>query len=154
MLPTSWPSDDSVDEIVWKSSGQFIYASTVIHYISDLQCDPRKQLDVILGIHPANDEKPFPQLDALYSTILSACKDYHRVALVLEAIMFSNKKHVPVPGEDILKSSQCLDAFLSLENESLLLLADLYSIIDVNNIENTRIRFYHASLDDFLQDSS
>ncbi|KAF8988965.1 hypothetical protein BDQ17DRAFT_1334337 [Cyathus striatus] len=33
MLPTSWPSDNSVDEIVWKSSGQFIYASIICDVI-------------------------------------------------------------------------------------------------------------------------
>ncbi|KAF8988962.1 hypothetical protein BDQ17DRAFT_1257380, partial [Cyathus striatus] len=150
----SWPSDNDIHRIVEKSSGQFIYASTVIQYISDPRQNPRKRLDTVLDVTPANGEKPLAQLDALYSTILSICEDYQKVALVLEAIMFLNKRHAPIDGEKILKSTQYMDSFLSLENETLLLLTDLHSIIDVNNIENTGIRFYHASLDDFLQDSS
>ncbi|KAF8997564.1 hypothetical protein BDQ17DRAFT_847538 [Cyathus striatus] len=150
----SWPSDEIIHRIVQKSSGQFIYASTVIHYISDPRQNPQKRLNTVLDTTPANGEMLFAQLDALYSTILSVCEDYQKVALVLEAIMFLNIAHGPVSGGEILKSVHYLDAFLSLENESLLLLADLHSIVDVNDIPNTGIRFYHASLYDFLQDSS
>ncbi|KAF8997578.1 hypothetical protein BDQ17DRAFT_1391864 [Cyathus striatus] len=71
-LSKSWPSDESICQIITKSSGQFIYASTVIHYISDPRHNPQKRLDVVLDIKPSNGEKPFAQLDALYSTILSA----------------------------------------------------------------------------------
>ncbi|KAF8987941.1 hypothetical protein BDQ17DRAFT_1483161 [Cyathus striatus] len=42
MLPVSWPGDEDIDLIIQKSSGQFIYASTVLHYVSDLRCDPCK----------------------------------------------------------------------------------------------------------------
>ncbi|KAF8977770.1 hypothetical protein BDQ17DRAFT_1266271, partial [Cyathus striatus] len=38
----SWPDDKDVDTIVQKSSGQFIYVSTVIHYVSDSQHNPQK----------------------------------------------------------------------------------------------------------------
>ncbi|KAF9008238.1 hypothetical protein BDQ17DRAFT_1236970 [Cyathus striatus] len=41
-LPISWPCDEDIDFIVQKSSGQFIYASIVVHYVSDLWHDPRK----------------------------------------------------------------------------------------------------------------
>ncbi|KAF9008220.1 hypothetical protein BDQ17DRAFT_1388780 [Cyathus striatus] len=44
-LPISWPRDEDIDFIVRKSSGQFIYASIVVHYVSDLRHDPRKRLD-------------------------------------------------------------------------------------------------------------
>ncbi|KIM37007.1 hypothetical protein M413DRAFT_52709, partial [Hebeloma cylindrosporum] len=31
-IPPSWPSDDNITTLVMRASGQFIYASTVIHY--------------------------------------------------------------------------------------------------------------------------
>ncbi|KAF9001689.1 hypothetical protein BDQ17DRAFT_1400265 [Cyathus striatus] len=43
----SWPDDEDIDTIVLKSSGQFIYASTVVHYVSDSRHDPRKRLDFV-----------------------------------------------------------------------------------------------------------
>ncbi|KAF8989573.1 P-loop containing nucleoside triphosphate hydrolase protein [Cyathus striatus] len=43
----SWPDDEDIDAIIRKSSGQFIYASTVVHYVSDSRHDPRKRLDFV-----------------------------------------------------------------------------------------------------------
>ena len=34
-LDTEWPAQDHIQEIVNKSSGQFIYASVVMHFLSD-----------------------------------------------------------------------------------------------------------------------
>ncbi|KAF9470853.1 hypothetical protein BDN70DRAFT_916101 [Pholiota conissans] len=36
-IPSDWPSNSNINHLIEKSSGQFIYASVVIKYISDLQ---------------------------------------------------------------------------------------------------------------------
>ncbi|KAF8988964.1 hypothetical protein BDQ17DRAFT_1414533 [Cyathus striatus] len=46
----SWPSDEDIRLIVRRSSGQFIYASTVIQYISDPRQNPQKRLDTSVKI--------------------------------------------------------------------------------------------------------
>ncbi|KAF9473168.1 hypothetical protein BDN70DRAFT_406622 [Pholiota conissans] len=50
LLPPDWPSISTVTEIVEKSSNQFIYASTVIKYISSPRAHPAQRLKVILDL--------------------------------------------------------------------------------------------------------
>ncbi|KAF8162347.1 hypothetical protein BJ912DRAFT_1097934 [Pholiota molesta] len=49
-LPINWPPASSVEEIVSKSSGQFIFASVVINYLLSPRTNPAHQLEVIRGI--------------------------------------------------------------------------------------------------------
>jgi hypothetical protein len=51
-IPPQWPLPDVLEQLVRKSSGQFIYASTVIHYVSSIRHKPVDRLDIILGIRP------------------------------------------------------------------------------------------------------
>ena len=68
-FPPGWPPGETIDQLVSKSSGQFIYASTVVKFVDDI--DPREQLDIVLKIHPVNSASPFAELDQLYVQILS-----------------------------------------------------------------------------------
>ncbi|KAF9481889.1 hypothetical protein BDN70DRAFT_971681, partial [Pholiota conissans] len=70
-IPHDWPSDSIIDHLVRKSSGQFIYASVVIKYISAPNDRPPHRLDVVMGLCPARlPEVPFEELDALYMHLL------------------------------------------------------------------------------------
>jgi len=51
-LDNSWPSDDVLEGLVKKSSGQFVYASTVMKYVSSIRHKPADRLNVVLGIRP------------------------------------------------------------------------------------------------------
>ncbi|KAJ7503833.1 hypothetical protein B0H11DRAFT_2355672, partial [Mycena galericulata] len=66
-----WPSSEVVEALVEKSSGYFIYASTVIKYIDDKNFRPTGRLEIILGIKQRGPPSPFDTLDQLYSQILS-----------------------------------------------------------------------------------
>ncbi|KAF8179887.1 hypothetical protein BJ912DRAFT_805841, partial [Pholiota molesta] len=72
-LPSDWPAPPMVDEILAKSSGQFIFASTVINYLASPRPNPSTQLDIIRGIRmrDPSSRNPFAHLDALYQHILS-----------------------------------------------------------------------------------
>ncbi|KJA25222.1 hypothetical protein HYPSUDRAFT_135167, partial [Hypholoma sublateritium FD-334 SS-4] len=52
-LGSSWPPADHVEEIVNKSSGQFVYASVVVRFLSLPSHHPSTQLDIIRGLRPA-----------------------------------------------------------------------------------------------------
>ncbi|KDR74768.1 hypothetical protein GALMADRAFT_141108 [Galerina marginata CBS 339.88] len=65
ILPT-WPSEDALRTLVNNSSGQFIYASTVIRFVKSTRHRSPQRLDVILGVRPTHHELPFAELDALY----------------------------------------------------------------------------------------
>jgi len=72
-LPPGWPPVSAINQLVSKSSGQFIYASTVIKFVDDIYDDPRERLDIVLKTHPVNSASvsPFAELDQLYIQILS-----------------------------------------------------------------------------------
>ncbi|KAM6496438.1 hypothetical protein JOM56_009144, partial [Amanita muscaria] len=69
-LPTLWPGEQAIQKVVFKSSGYFIFAATVIRCVDDPDNSPEAQLDVILGLKPIRSTSPFAQLDELYIKIL------------------------------------------------------------------------------------
>ncbi|KAF8347636.1 hypothetical protein F5887DRAFT_863243, partial [Amanita rubescens] len=56
---SGWPPNGVIDKLVSKSSGQFIYASTVVKFIDDINGDPRAQLDIVLKLRPVDFSSPF-----------------------------------------------------------------------------------------------
>ncbi|KDR76678.1 hypothetical protein GALMADRAFT_21637, partial [Galerina marginata CBS 339.88] len=74
-IPLPWPADKDLAFLVKKSSGQFIYAATVIRYISSSRYKPTDSLEIILGLRPIRNDTPFAELDALYRDILSRVTD-------------------------------------------------------------------------------
>ena len=51
-IPSQWPLPDVIEQLVRKSSGQFIYASTIIRYVSSVRHRPVDRLDIVLGLRP------------------------------------------------------------------------------------------------------
>ncbi|KIL55172.1 hypothetical protein M378DRAFT_59333, partial [Amanita muscaria Koide BX008] len=66
----TWPAQSAIDALVSKSSGQFVYASTVMKYVGDKYESAVAQLNVVLGLKPNTGKSPFSELDALYTEIL------------------------------------------------------------------------------------
>ncbi|KIM47225.1 hypothetical protein M413DRAFT_23460 [Hebeloma cylindrosporum] len=146
-LGPSWPSVDVVEKLVRKSSGQFIYASTVVKYISSLRHQPADRLNVILRIRPPRHagEMPFGELDALYSHILSCVDDTKTLLRILGIQLFS-------PFGALMERVE-LEHFFSLnEGDIDMLLGDINSIVTFNN-QLPYLHMLHASLPDFLLDA-
>ncbi|KAF9479894.1 hypothetical protein BDN70DRAFT_993159 [Pholiota conissans] len=146
-LPPKWPSVSTVTKIVEKSSNQFIYASTVINYISSPRADPACQLKVVhnLSLLNPSSQHPFAHLDSLYQHIFSQVKNLDQV---LDILAF-----------DILNtygvwSGTTLDRAFFMEPNSLqILFQDLTAVIQVEfDGSYTHLSFLHKSLPDFLQD--
>ncbi|KAF8325487.1 hypothetical protein F5887DRAFT_1145936 [Amanita rubescens] len=70
-LSPGWPPGKAIDQLVLKSSGQFIYASTVVKFVDDIYDDPKERLEIVLNTRPVNSESPFAEQDQLYTQILS-----------------------------------------------------------------------------------
>ena len=62
-----WPGEGVIDLLVQRSSGQFIYATTVLKFVGSDFCSPKKQLALVLKPEPT----AFSDLDQLYTQILS-----------------------------------------------------------------------------------
>lgn len=86
-LPSSWPSMEEIDQLVKQSSAQFIYAATIIRYVSSSRLDPIERLKVINGLLPVENDHPYAQLDALYLNILSQVQDTHTTLRTLAAAL-------------------------------------------------------------------
>ncbi|KAF9013069.1 hypothetical protein BDQ17DRAFT_576307 [Cyathus striatus] len=165
-----WPSERDIWRLVRKSSGQFIYASTVIKYVENNRRDPREQLRTIIDIQPGGvcRESPYAELDAVYTHILETVvilHDYNSISPIFMVLSYTTsflwtsipryRRQAPI---DILTISK-LAIFLGFTPSIIkLLLVDLHSVMHIPSSALTEhrqfIHFSHASFRDFLRDSS
>jgi hypothetical protein len=141
-ISTSWPPSDIFDALVQKSSGYFIYASTVIKFIDDRDFRPTERLAAIVHWQnlPADSDRPFEALDQLYTQILCAAPARSRLVRVL--CVLDNFSDISSDEIDQLLQLNPGDARLSLRR--------LHSVFNVPS--NGHISVYHASIRDFLRD--
>ena len=148
-LPLPWPSKDVISFLVEKSSGQFIFAATVIRFVDEDRKLPPAQLKLVLDICKSLDASqfktnPFALLDRLYEHVLQSCEEIKKVLFLLGTILFLDN-HAPTP--DFLESLVGTNF-----EEMTLLFWDLHSIIHVPGSKTDTIHFYHASFRDYLVD--
>jgi len=153
-LPASWPSFEDFRRLVEKSSGQFIFASTVARYVNSNRHWPPDRIKIILGQSEPGQETPFTELDSLYSLILSSVADTEKLQdflmfLVLRPFWQHN-------GPWVKQTTTLIEKFLFYRpGEIDMILIDLHSIISVPPPDRFReLQFFHASLSDFLLDRS
>ncbi|KAF8175864.1 hypothetical protein BJ912DRAFT_988040 [Pholiota molesta] len=149
LIPEAWPEPWDVDTLVQKSSGQFIYSSVVVKYISAPLDRPPRRLDVIMGLRPARGDVPFSELDALYTHILGSCADPNTVLSILGVVMTFNTSN-------FTETVDSVEIHLDMEPGDVeIFLAPLASIITIRKSEyDTHIELRHASFTDFLVDIS
>ncbi|KAF9559317.1 hypothetical protein CPC08DRAFT_527437 [Agrocybe pediades] len=82
-IPLNWPPTNSLRDLVRKASGQFIYAATVVKYVSSIQHNPVERLDLVLAPHHNHKDTPFAELDALYMHVLSEIEDVETLLRIL-----------------------------------------------------------------------
>ncbi|KAF9545405.1 hypothetical protein CPC08DRAFT_700183 [Agrocybe pediades] len=137
MLPDPWPMPETIDTLLDKSSGQFIYAATVIKYIESPRHRPDQRLNSIFKLRPPFKDLPFTELDALYRLIISKAED---TPTVLDILVF-------LALYDGFRLAG-IEKILQLEQGTVeVMLADLHSIV---KISNGYARVLHKSLADFL----
>ncbi|KAF8814332.1 hypothetical protein BYT27DRAFT_6336716 [Phlegmacium glaucopus] len=149
-LEKSWPSEETISSLVRKSSGQFIYASTVIKFVASTRHHPAERLKIILRLKTAGrNDRPFAALDSLYIHIFQNVEDIELVLCILRMTLarsFADVPHRKGNGE----LYRCLLGITVEELE--LALGDLISVISFDRAAGW-FRFIHASVPDFLLDS-
>ena len=96
-----WPGEGVIDLLVHRSSGQFIYATTVLKFVGAKFCSPTKQLALVLK----PDATAFSDLDQLYTQILSVYPKAVNIVHVLGIISVSHGKLAEVM-EDIFEMEE------------------------------------------------
>ncbi|KAJ7489213.1 hypothetical protein FB451DRAFT_1224054 [Mycena latifolia] len=144
-IPTPWPSRDVVDTLVEKSSGYFIYASTVIKFVDDKNFRPTERLAAVLDITvPASkSESPFGALDHLYTEILSGVPPTAQPRLLRILTIVASSFNLYVQSIEELLKLQPGDVRLALRG--------LQSVICVPAGDPNYLTLHHESFRDFLR---
>lgn len=146
MLSENWPAESDIDAITDKSSGQFIYAATVMRFILHSPESPSLSLVVILEMKTPAGHNPLAQLDAVYTYIFSKVHDIQQVKIILGAFFTIGMK-VQCKTTDYQNFLQFI-GYGPVEVKSLF--SYLGAIIQIHT-NPLKLVFYHASLHDYLR---
>ncbi|KAJ7789275.1 hypothetical protein B0H14DRAFT_3162138 [Mycena olivaceomarginata] len=146
-IPRPWPSDEEMDSLVYKSSGHFIYASTIIKFIDDPNFRPSQRLTVVLSSSVELElDSPFAALDQLYTQILNSVPRNTHLLDILRVIANFQASF----------SFHQIDQLLDLESgDTALALRGLHSLLRYKTMDEYGwgdIAWQHASFGDFLRD--
>ena len=160
-VETPWPAPSVIDFLVQKSSGQFIYAATILKFVDAELHIPTVQLDIVLQPPPVRSTL-FSSLDQLYTQVLQVCP-YPDILTRIFSLMLV--LHCPQPFavyEDILDLPPGHVSYILRGMHSLVRFPD--DIDDAQERftlkqsaqydETSGLRLHHASFRDFLVDRS
>jgi hypothetical protein len=141
-IPEPWPTDRDLDSLVRRSSGLFIFASTVLKYVGDKCHNPIQRLKEILSVG-SSGPSAYAGLDSLYLQILSSVPDIIASQLVLGTVVYLFNP---------LSVSQ-LQKLLGVDKVDVpLVLERLNSILLIPEDMDKPVQVFHESLRDFLLD--
>jgi len=149
-LPEVWPSDEDIMALVKKSSGLFIFASTVARFIGSEFDEPGERLQLIVNKADDTSHEGASGIDSLYSQVL-----HDAVSGIKKDSVFADLKRIlsaVVLALDPL-SRDGLVQLLNIDSAVIYTrLRHLHSVILVPEDRAKEIRVFHKSFPDFLQD--
>ena len=149
-LSDPWPCDQDLTTLTKKSSGLFIFASTVVRFIGSEHHEPDKRLQLIVTQSESTVHEGGAGIDPLYTQVLE-----HAFSTVKEPAVFVNLRRVlgavilasnPLSREQIAKILGLTTRFITTT------LRHLHSVLLIPNEDSKEIRIFHKSFPDFLQD--
>ncbi|KAJ7167854.1 hypothetical protein C8R46DRAFT_257871 [Mycena filopes] len=140
-IPTPWPSPEIIRSLVDKSSGYFVYPSTVIKFVDDKFFRPTERLHEIQNLHSS---APFKALDQLYIHILSTVPDQFRSGLsnILQCLALQ-----------LMMTVEAMDSLFEWQQgDCQLILRGVHSLLKIppESEHGSTLAVQHASLLDFL----
>lgn len=141
-VPTPWSAIHILDSLVARSSGYFIYASTVIKFVDDPDYRPTERLVIVQGLQTESSDNPFYALDQLYAQILSGVPACRRMLQILLATITCS---LTLNGVEDLFELEPGDTYAASRR--------LHSLLDISRSSRI-LKLHHASLRDFLWGSS
>ena len=149
-IPPDWPSKNQIEALVKMAGKLFVFASTAIKALKDLEHDPVAHLDELLSAEPrAFQDSPYAELDILYLRILADAFPAHKSGPTLNLSFILGL--LVVTREPLCSAT--IAEFLSItRNTVVLTLRPLHAILllPAPNAQDTPIGFHHKSFIDFL----
>jgi hypothetical protein len=143
---------EDIEKLVWAASGQFVYAATIVKYVSERRSSPVERLQTVINWTPEGGTfgRPFEALDILYAGILTVAKESYEAVdtnqgrnflLLIRAHQINSDHRLSWRWFD----NDVFDELLNLESGTHeVLVSDLHSL--VASVDH----FYHRSFSEFL----
>ena len=149
-LTDPWPSDEDLATLTEKSSGLFIFASTLTRFIESEYHEPDERLRLI--VHPSDStvHEGRAGIDLLYTQVLHCA-----FSEVKETTVFANLRRVlgaVVLAFNPLSRAQIAEILGIKASLISTALRHLHSVLLIPNEGSKDIRIFHKSFPDFLQD--
>jgi len=153
-LETPWPDEQSIEQLVERAAGVFIYAATTLRFIQDGIDSPEQQLSLVLKA-PKSSLPATEHLDGVYTTLLRHSvlgkRGYQECEQLTErfrqvvgsiGVIFNT-----LPARNLAQLLQISFKMVSRTLDS------LRSVVNIPENESHPVRLFHLSFRDFLQDS-
>jgi len=149
-LPNPWPHDYEIAVLTKKSSGLFIFASTLARFIESEHHEPNERLQLVVSERDSTVHEGCAGIDSLYSQILLV-----GFSGLHESGAFENMRHIlgmivlafnPLSRREL---STILGVPIALVSTTL---RHLHSVVLIPAEESEEIHVFHKSFPDFLQD--
>ncbi|TFK62741.1 hypothetical protein BDN72DRAFT_376550 [Pluteus cervinus] len=146
-----WPSQEEVEGLVYRASGQFIFAATVVRFVDDETEDPVEMLNLVMEQRTSS----FEAIDQLYVVILDRVEqklNENKKPLELRQLMRNLILHVNYEPSSSLAIA---DFWFEKEVTINILVKHLQALLirptdpDSQNSQNA-IQFRHKSFHDFF----
>jgi len=153
-LAEDWPSPQNIDILCRKAAGFFIYASTVVKFVSSPRCPPDERLNIIVSFPQDTSREGRLGIDLLYAQVLGQAfhnvdshdhEVYSHFKSVLGAVMFV---FYPLPINTLS------DLLMNCGSPSKISssLRTLHSVLLVPASTEDPVQIFHKSFPDFLTD--
>ncbi|KAJ2923889.1 hypothetical protein H1R20_g13199, partial [Candolleomyces eurysporus] len=133
-----WPTQEDIQKLVAAASGQFVYAATVVKYVSERRGSPVDRLRAIVDWTPEGGQqtRPLELLDILYRNILSTAKELYEAVDTNQGRDFLLLVRAHQMNSDVRMGAQNsvrgFDEIISLEEGGhRVLFSDLHSLVFV-----------------------
>jgi len=151
-LTEDWPSLSEIDILCTKAAGFFIYASTVVKFITSSNYPPPEQLKMVTSFPQSSSHEWSSGIDVLYTQVLGqAINDVD----VDKERLYSHFR--TVIGAVVLVfnplSAKALSDLLGVSGISITL-RSLHSLLIIPTNKITPVQVFHKSFPDFLIDKS
>ena len=134
-LDEKWPSNEQLTALSEKSEGLFIFAATVVSYVTDGKGSPQEKLKAVLDSHLG--------LDPLYAQVLSSVNRDRNFLEVLAALILITEQ----------LSINSLGHLLKIGTDEIVArLVDIQSLIKIPANNDGIVQLNHTSFRDFLLD--
>jgi len=149
-LPDPWPCDKDLIALTKKSSGLFIFASTLVRFIESEHHEPKERLQLIITLPDSTIHEGRAGIDLLYTQVL-----VHAFSNVKEIAVFMNLQRVlgtVILAFNPLSRAQVANILNIKPSLITATLRHLHSVLLIPNEDSKEIRVFHKSFVDFLQD--